>query len=512
MNTIAARPKSLNANIFFGGLTTLSFAAVQLAFMPICAWLLGAEAFGLVVFGVTLLLSVIFLNQSISPVLIRELGRATSAPESVARVGNLLPTLEVASLASGLLLGVAVALAAPSIAERWLIARTLTSDDLTKGIMLIGLSITCQWPSFLYRAGFIGIRRQDVFAFISIPFAAIQAIGAVVVLLTIAPSVMLLFAWQAGTFLVYSVTARMLLWRLLPKAVATAPVRLTNLLPVWRFAAGALLIGLTASLLTQTDKLVVSIYAPLDLFAAYSLGSILAVQLTLVVVSPFSAALLPHFSRIIAGGDQAAIAHEYRRWTQIVLTLVLPGLGVLLAFGEPIAKLWLGSRSPLVRPMQEFLPWLSLGTMFNVMFVVPALMQLAAGATVLMVSANFIAFGILFPVLVVLTPTHGPIIAAMSWLALNVGYFAILAPIMHARLLKTGLWQWWSTDALLPTLAVVLIFMSSASLLPTEYNLLTGVAQAVATAALAWTALIILLPLARREIVSQLRRLKQAVG
>jgi O-antigen/teichoic acid export membrane protein len=492
--------------VLFGAVTTVTLAVTQFVFTPVCVWLLGPEKFGIVAFGTTLLLTLVFLNQSISPVVVRELGRARSEPAVSRDCSELIKALETLSIVLGFLVGTLIAFSAPLLVKYGLKASTMSEDQVLLAVRLIGLMTACQWPAFFYRSGFIGLGRQDIFAFISVPFAFLQLGGAFLILWIVSPSLTLFFAWQILTFVIYCLVLRFLFWRKMTTGeVESIKFKISRLATVWQFGLGTLIIGCTASLLTQSDKLVVSAYAPLEQFAVYSLASMLAVQFTLVIVSPISVALLPHFAKLFESGDQFEIAREYHRWTQITLTLALPILGVMFAFGKPLLELWLGQSSQLIAPMLQFLPWLAFGTMFNVAVTIPYIAQMAAGWTRLMATFNCVAFSLMLLCLLIGVPRFGAIAAALCWLGLNVSYYVIMVPFMHDKLLPAEKWNWWLRDTAPPVIATVLIFILSQAIAPSNESMLLGILHAGATAVVAWAVLFAIMPLARAEAAALVR-------
>lgn len=492
--------KSLKHNILFSSGGNILLIAIQFAFTPLYVWLLGAEQFGIVAFGLTLLTTVIFLNQSTSPVLIRELGRLGWESETAGEAWELLRTIEVVAVGIGILVGGVIFAAAPFIAGHWLQTPHLTDRELLNSVRLIGIAVACQWPTFLYRSAFIGLGRQDIFVLISVPFALIHAAGAVILLWLVSPNVILFFIWQSATYSLHCMFLRFFLLRAMPSPPATVAISVARIQALWRFAAGTLAIGAITSLLTQSDKLIVSKFASLERFSAYSLASMFAIQFVTAVVSPVSVSLLPHFSRLLASADQTALAHEYHKWTQVMTAVVLPVVGVMLFFGKPLLEVWLGPSSPLIPPMLEVLPWFSVGTIFNIMMITPYILQMAAGTTMLIATFNAMAFVLMMPLLIFGVSSFGMVAGAIAWLTLNISYVVVMVPLMHRNLLPAEKWQWWIGDTMAPTALALLVFACSRALAPPDQGMLAGVAHAAATLIVVVGLLAVILPRVRAEV------------
>jgi hypothetical protein len=102
--------------------------------------------------------------------------------------------------------------------------------------------------------------------------------------------------------------------------------------------------------------------------------------------------------------------------------------------------------------------------------------------------------------LLVGVPRVGAIAGAYCWLALNVGYYLVLVPLMHRRVLRDEIWLWWSRDTMLPLVMNLSVFVLSAHFERSNGGLLASLAQTAITAAVSWALLIAILPAARTEL------------
>ena len=307
--------RSLSLNIASAGFSRFWQAALQLLLTPVIVHLLGPVAYGLIGFYATVTLFLAFLDQAVSPVLTRELGRSINCFDAANRLRNLLRTLEVFSTGLAVGLGLLLAVGAPVIARSWLVNSGLADSELISTLRLMGLTLACQWPASIYSAGFVGLQRQDLLVPLRVVFTTVQSIGAVILLAKLSAAPEVFFVWMAVTSALMSVTLRAMLWRIMPASDLAPRIDLKVMKPVWRFAAVNLGIGLTTSLLTQASGLIIAKYCSLDQLAAYTLAVSLASQVTTILSQPVSATLMPHFAHLIAQRDEARLASEYHRWT-----------------------------------------------------------------------------------------------------------------------------------------------------------------------------------------------------
>ena len=441
-------------------------AVLQLLFVPVYIRLLGPEAYGLIGLYGSLVVALGFLDQAVSPALIREFARMSGDPARTRDMRDLLRTLEVITAAVGVAIGAAVFLLAPVIATVWLKYQTLPQDHVVLAARLMGLGLASQWPSLLYSGGYIGLARQGTLAWLRIAGLTTQWAGAALALWALGARVEVFFAWQVLSMALLSVMLGAGLWRLLPDPSHRPHAGLASVRGVWRYAAGTFLIGLSASVLTQADKLIVSSAVPLGQFAAYSLSFMVGMLVSNFVAGPMTAALLPHFARLGRPGNERQLALEYHRWSQVLMVALLPVCGVLILFARPLLEAWLAGRQEVVTQMVPLIPWVVLGTLFNVVAVLPFILQLAAGRTRLAVVMNVVAVLVIVPVLWIGVPRLGPIVGAWCWFAVNLAYYLLYAPLVHRRLLRGEIAGWWLRDTLFPGAIAAAFFGAIAGIAP----------------------------------------------
>jgi O-antigen/teichoic acid export membrane protein len=490
----------LAVNISANAAGRLWVAVLQLLLTPVIVRLLGPDSYGLVGFNATVSLFLAFLDQGVSPVLSRELARlAPNDNEGAQRARDLLRTSEAISCAIAALLGGAIIVAAPWLARHALAGGALPHDQVVMSIRLIGLGISTQWLGMLYSGAFMGLQRQDALVAVRLIGGTLSSVGGVLLLWLVTPSIELLLGWTAAVGLATSCALGVVLWRKMPAGTRKAKVEPRSIQRLWRFATGNLLIGLLGAVLSFGPGLIIAKYCTLAQLAAYTLSMSLAQQVTTLLTQPVTATLMPHFTGVFERRDDVALAREYHRWTQIIVALILPVAGTLIFFARPLITAWLGAKSPLIDPVTELLPWLVIGTVFNAFAIMTYILQVAYGWTRLVVKFNGCLIGVLLPLLLVLLPVYGIKAAAWLWVATNLSYYIVLAPLTHTQLIPDALSGWWLRDTALPTVAVATVFAASNSLRSPGAPDLVAFAQIVATAAISLALLIAMQPYLRLE-------------
>ena len=225
----------------------------------------------------------------------------------------------------------------------------------------------------------------------------------------------------------------------------------------------SVLIAVTAAVLTQMDKIILSRLLGLQEFGYYVLAWTVANALAMVIAPVFSA-YFPSLSRAVAARDEETLRTLYHHASQVMAGLILP-IGVTLAcFSQEALRLW--TQDPvLAQNAHLVLSILLAGTMVNGLMNVPYGLLLAYGWTSLAFYANLAAIAVLLPLVVVLTKHFGPAGAACAWLLLNAGHMVITQQILHRRILPAEKARWYLQDTLKPALIVVAIAGSAKLLL-----------------------------------------------
>jgi O-antigen/teichoic acid export membrane protein len=435
-------------------------ALAGLVFVPLYIKLLGVEAYGLVGFAATLHVGLSLLDVGLATTLNRELARMNVGggdrgvgSGTAERQRDLVRTLEIIYWVAALAMVGLVELAAPAIAGWWLHPERLSTGSVETAVRLMGIVIALQFPFTLYEGGLLGIGRQVALNVLLVVGATLRFGAVVAVLIWVSTTIEAFFMWQVAVSAAQTVAGGWLLWRSLPKAPTLPRFRRSILVEVWRFAAGMAGISLTAIVLTQMDKLVVSKLLSLTAFGYYTLAASAAGMLY-VLFLPLFQAVFPRFSQLTAPGDQRELTALYHRSAQVIAVLVLPAAAVLAFFSHEVMLAW--TRNADVAAATRWVVTLfAVGTAINGLMNVPYALQLAAGWTRLAMYANLVAIACLLPALVVLASRYGAVGAAVVWVVLNVGYATIGVGVMHRRLLRGELGRWYAFDVGLPLLASV---------------------------------------------------------
>ena len=459
---VAARPPALMAagmpqrisvhrNVVANVLGGAWAALVGLAFIPMYIRYLGIESYGLIGFFATLQAWCFLLDLGLSGTLNREMARFSAGGILAQAIRDLVKSVELLYAGIACLVGLIVAGLSQVIARDWINAQTLSTDDLARAILLMGLALAFQWMGTLYRGAFLGLHLHVWLSLMNAVMATVRGAGAVLVMAYVSPTIVAFFVFQCVVGAVESLVLRWYLRRHLPHPLSPPRFSRKALRSVWKFAAGLAAVGVLATLLTQVDKLLLARLLPLGEFGYFTLAVTVAGALAALIV-PVTNVAYPRLSELVAIGDEAALAVQYHKFAQLVSIGVLPPATVLCLFSRQIVYLWTGdpAMADAVAPLLSV--WV-VGTALNGLMHVPYAAQLAHGWPRLAIGMNAVAVVAVMPLLLILVPRYGALAAAWIWVAINASYVLFGISAMHRRILLSQKWKWYVQDVLSPLAA-----------------------------------------------------------
>lgn len=431
-------------------------ALMTLAFVPLYIKFLGIEAYGLIGFFAMLQGALQVLDLGLSQTMNREMARYSIQPEKAGEARNFVRTLEIGYWVIGIAIGVITVAFAPFIAEHWIKTNKIPVSTIQLTVAIMGVVVALQWPLSLYAGGLLGMQRQVSLNVIRISISTLSGGGAVLILWLVSPTITAFFTWQIVVSAVDVSMLTIFLWRSLPRAEGASRFDHQLLRNIWRFAAGMSGITLSAIVLMQMDKIILSKLLSLEMFGYYTLAGVVSNVVPAMVVGPIFNGLFPRFSSLVAISDEAALKLLYHQSAQLIAVLALSVAAVVAFFPYDILLLWTGDvktaqvSAPIVRI-------LVIGMALNALMAVPYALQLAYGWTSIGLRINTLFIITLVPILYFMTTHYGAIGGAAGWVILNSIYIVIGIPLTHRRLLIGEALPWLRSDVLPPLIATIVI-------------------------------------------------------
>lgn len=473
-------------------------ALLGLAFVPLYVGYLGVEAYGLIGFFATLSVWISILDMGLGATLSREVSMYVAGRRELQRLRDLLRSMEVIYGVTAVSIAGVFAATSHVIAAHWLRPSSLPGPTVSTSIFIMGILIAVQWLGTLYRGAVLGLQHQVWLSTVTAIGATARSFGCLLVL-TWSPTIIAFFSFQILVSAAETIATGRHLHRHLPQPAGRSKFSMKAIAQIAHFAGGLSLISLSAVLLTQLDKVLLSRLLPLNQFGHFALITTIAGAISLFV-TPLHNVAYPRLSGIASSGDTQALSMEYHRFAQILSIGILPVALMLVFFAEEVVGVWMGD-SEIAQELAPVLSVWALGTLLNCLTHVPHIAQVAHGWTKLGVVMSLVMVSVSAPLLMLLVPHYGAMAAAWIWVAVNAGYLMFAIPIMHSQILRGEEWSWYTRDVLAPiiggTLAIVLVRM----LLPSADRIHTALYLLIA-GVLVFSAVLITTRLGRQAVIS----------
>jgi O-antigen/teichoic acid export membrane protein len=380
--------------------------------VPIYLKYIGAEGYGLIGIFASLQVVLSLLDSGLSTTLNKEVARLSVLPGTAIQIRNIVKTLGniywVVALGAGL---IACALS-PVLANYWVQPKELSVQTVTYAFLLLSMSLVFQFPTGFYSGGLLGLQRQVVLNVIRIVFATLKSVGAILVLIFVSKSVLAFFSWTLFISMLQAFTQKYCLWHYLPKANSKAIFDKNELKKIRGFATGMIAISLTAVLLTQVDKIILSKVLSLEQFGYYSIACTLGLMIY-QLVSPLAQSYFPKFSSFISLNKIAELKNSYHQACQMISVFVFPATLMLVFFSKELIFLWT-KNAVTVENTWLITAIYAYGTGISGLMNIPYLLSISYGWTKLAFYQNIVFLILMIPLTIFLAMQYGAVGGALS--------------------------------------------------------------------------------------------------
>lgn len=427
----------LGRNIFANLFGTALITALTIAITPAQIRILGIEAYGIVGFVSTLQIAFAAFDLGLSSTITRELAadHSTDKQDSVSLVRTALSIYYAIAFVVGLIL---VLLAGP-IAENWFNASGLSPKALEHSLQIIALFLALRWPVALYSGVLGGCQRLDTLNIVKSLAAIIRLAGGLAVLIVWRTLESYLW-WIALSALIEVALFAMSCKRVYPLMPWVPGFSISSVERVWRFSLGMNLLGVTALVIVQMDRLVVSWQLSLAELGQYNLAYTVASGLALVI-GAISSAILPAFAALRKDSNPQVASDQYIKADRLMLSIVGFASFVLMAYGDVILELWVGSKSAeSARPLF----YLAFGFWCNSLSAIAYNFAVARGYPKRFLQTNLLLIIPYAGLMYLCVNRLGIDGAAISWIVLNLFYIVALVRPVHRDMVGISTVAWLS--------------------------------------------------------------------
>lgn len=417
-------------------------------FVPFYIAYLGVEAYGIIGFYTVLQSLFNILDFGMTPTLNRTVARLSGGGEDDRTTGDLLRSIEIVLISTGLLVMTGTWALSGWLATSWLEVRALPVETVAQTVALMGALAVMRLMEGPYRGVLIGAQRHVLLNALWGGFATLRGAGAVLVLAYYEASIHAFFMWQLVSGAVQLVAFAICAYAALPRGARNGHFGLRGLRGVWGFASGMFGISIAGLILVNADKVMLSNLLTLTDFGYYMLASMVAAGLY-AIIHPIRQTWSPRLNQLHARGDDAGFIETYHRGSALVSVLAGSIALYVIAFADVILLFW--TRDPVIASRASgVMQILLLANLVNGLVNMPMEAQLAHRWTRLALISELISIAIIFPLILIVTPRFGMLGAAWSLVALNLLYLGIMAGPMYRYILRDERWRWLFQDVLFP--------------------------------------------------------------
>ena len=169
--------RNIIANVIGGSWVVL----LNLLVIPFQIRILGAEAYGLIGFMVSLQILLTVLDLGLSKTLNREIASDTTEARKFSRA--LVQTATAIYLGITILISVGLLFSADWLVSRWLRLETISISEAASAIRILAVWVVFYWPATLYNSILTGLQRLDVVNVVRVLTVTLVQGGGIVILL-----------------------------------------------------------------------------------------------------------------------------------------------------------------------------------------------------------------------------------------------------------------------------------------------------------------------------------------
>jgi len=325
-------------NTVLVGTRTLVSGIVALALLPLLIARIGPTPAGLFVFASTMTGYFNAVEYGLGMTVTKYVAEHRATGDA-AQLGSVLRASLVVLIATGLAVGLAITLVAV-LAGQALFGAPVVRDQATAALLVAAIIGVLYWPSRMGVSALRGLERYDL-------CAVIEMAGSLLTFLLIyvatffTRSVPILTALFGLPLVLEGVSAGVLAWPHLGLRRGVGRWRGTHLRPTLGFSAGMFLIGISDTLIYESDRAVIATFVGAAAIVVYEIA--LRPHTAVRLISGLIGSALLSVSARLAAQDRA------RRLRELVLVgslygivLTIPFVVLVLLLARPIIVAWVG--------------------------------------------------------------------------------------------------------------------------------------------------------------------------
>lgn len=460
---------SLNRSIAFNITSQIYGAIAGIVSAPIFLKAMGPEAYGLVAFFSILQALFNVLDLGLAPTLSRETAKALQTRDTCLYLATF-RSIRIVFFTSALIAVLAFYLMNDYIASHWLKNQHISIMELQYCLNIMILIAAFRWISGFYKSALFGFEDfawLSIFSilintlrfFLCIPFIYLyngSPIAFFIYQMFVSIFELIASSWKARASISYHFSSQ--------TGTAASAGLLETLRPLIGFSLSTAFTSIVWTIVSQTDKLLLSRLLPLADFGYFSLGVTLAGGLILLGSSITSTAT-PRLTSLYSSGKEKEASAVYRSITRYVVLAITPPTLTMTLLSERILYLWTDSTNGLATSAPVLVAY-ALGNYLMILASLPLLIQIAVGNVRIHLLSNILYALALYPSMLFGVSNFGILGACACWIGLNLLSFIISPALVHRRFLPRMHAKWLLHDIGVVAMPAVVIGLATAHFVP----------------------------------------------
>lgn len=434
--------------------------AVAIIITPFYLQYLGAEAYGLVGFFMVLQNWLILLDMGLSATLGRQVAYARGQIIEFEKFQNLLRSFELIFLSLTLGVVIFTYLSSDWLARSWLKSNTLSPENISYCITIMGLVIGLRLCSIIYRSGINGFEDQVWVNKASVIINSLKYIGSLLILVYISIDINHFFEYQ---LVIGAIEAALLGRRFyfnLPsfeKSISLRKIDWGVFREILPFTLGITYTSAVLTVITQFDKLLLSGFLSLEEFGYFSLITLVTSSI-INLSTPVFLAFLPRMTMLVSKSNPKEMIAIYVDMTQIITWITFSSAMLISIYSQEIFYSLTGDKKAYIWG-RETLTWYALGSSIYVLGTFQYYLQNAFGTLRLYVIGSTLTLLIQAPLIYFITMKYGALGAGQLWFVFSSIWFLGWTLVVHRILIPDFHLKWLIKD-ILPILIMISLLSS----------------------------------------------------
>jgi O-antigen/teichoic acid export membrane protein len=301
---------------------------------------LGYDGYGILSFWLMMQVMMGLLDMGIGATLIRNFANPNSDDFQIKYKNDLLRTIEIFYWAISMVLLLLTLILSDWVGSNFLNSKIYTHVQIVQLVKLIALSLAFQLPCGIYLSCLSGLQVHGKMNAIQIVATFFRHFFGISILF-LNGDLVWFFVVQIIVSFFQTAISRQIIWTIIRRNSISKPeFNFSIFKSIWRFSIGMAVTSLSAVLLANIDRLVLSRMVTTVDLGKYSIA-FAATGILQLGIQPFYRAFFPRYSELVSSGNSIQLEKEYFASTRIVAIFIIT-IGIIgFVFANELFSIWL---------------------------------------------------------------------------------------------------------------------------------------------------------------------------